>query len=923
MLATALLVTAIVVQGAHTASDLRRSLQASAREHATTFARVLARGVETHLVGNDFSTLEHLLLESAAIPAVKRVQVVDHDRRVVSHVVNDDGRPFVVFSAELATPPAGIDATVREQDDRLDVWQPVMAGTLVGWVHLQYSLENVRIARDQVIAETLASVLFTVALCVGALWWYLRRPLLALRASTAFAERLGEEASATLISRSGVAEFDQLRDALNRAAHELDARRQALSNSREQLQAILRHAADGIITIDARGEVRSFNAAAERLFGYDAAEVVGRNVAMLMPEPHGSEHDAYIGRYLATGQKHILGRRREVTGRRKDGSTFPMELAVSEIALEDERLFTGIVRDVADRKRAEELSSRLGRILEYSSNEIYIFDAHTLRFESISQGALQNLGYSKDEITQLTPVDLKPDIGAAEFEQMIAPLRRGEKDLLVFETTHQRKDGSTYPVEVRLQLSNTGHVPVFMAIIQDITERKNSEAQLRLLANFDTLTGLPNRAQLQRRMQQAIHEADRNRRVLGAMFVDLDRFKLINDTMGHEAGDELLKIVAHRIAESLRPGDTVARYGGDEFVVLMSNVAEIADVDRLADKLLRRLSVPVRIAGREIYVTPSIGVSIYPLDARSSEELLKHADAAMYHAKDQGRNCCRYFTADLNARAARRLSLESSLRRAIERNEFALYYQPQINAVSGAIVGAEALVRWHHPELGLVPPNEFIPLAEDTGMIVPLGRWVLETACADAARWRAAGYSAVGVAVNISGRQMERSTLLNTVSDALKASALDARALELELTESLLMQNLDETAILLQELTDLGASVSMDDFGTGYSSLSYLKRLPIQSIKIDRSFVRDVTADSDTAAIVSAIVAMARGLKLNVVAEGVETREQFDFLRLSLCGVVQGYFFSRPVPLDEFMALLRNSNARFVVPELDNFRMGR
>ncbi len=566
----------------------------------------------------------------------------------------------------------------------------------------------------------------------------------------------------------------------------------------------------------------------------------------------------------------------------------------------------GTVQDVTERKQAEDKLARLGRILDDSSNEIYVFCAQSLRFVQVNQGAQRNLGYNMEELKGLTPLDLKPEFTQESFAALIAPLRQGEKERINFTTVHRRKDGSDYPVDVQLQFMRHETPPVFVAIIQDITERRQAEERLSHLAYYDVLTDLPNRVLLLERLQQAMVDAERVNRLVAVMFLDLDRFKIINDSLGHHVGDALLKAVAERLKSCVRPGDIVARLGGDEFTVVLANVAHMDDVARVARKLLASFEQPFRVDGKELFTTTSIGITLYPFDEQAPEGLLKNADAAMYHAKESGRNVFQFFTAELNVRAERRLQIETALRTALEREELSLHYQPQVDTKNGRLIGMEALLRWQNPELGNVSPVEFIPIAEETGLILPIGDWVLRAACHQIKAWHATkfSFSKMQVAVNISGKQLRQKNFPDRVRGVLLEAALEPRYLDLELTESLLMVDAEETGDIMHTLHDMGVSFSVDDFGTGYSSLSYLKRFPIDILKIDQSFVRDIASDPNDVAIVRTIIAMAHTLGMRVIAEGVETYEQLAFLRDQDCDGSQGYYCSRPLAANDFTELL-------------------
>ena len=471
--------------------------------------------------------------------------------------------------------------------------------------------------------------------------------------------------------------------------------------------------------------------------------------------------------------------------------------------------------------------------------------------------------------------------------------------------------------------NNRGELLAVVETFEDVTERKKYEGQLEYQASHDALTSLQNRNLLVDRIHQALLMSQRNGHQVAVFFVDLDNFKIINDSLGHDVGDELLKIAAERLVAGIRAGNTVARQGGDEFVVMISD-PDVADfADRIAGVMQEAISQPFKINEHELVITCSIGISISPRDGEDVQTLIKNADLAMYRAKEQGRNRVSFYTAEMNVRSLSRMTMEKHLRRALERNELFLCYQPKVSLRSGQITGMEALVRWQSPELGLVSPVSFIPLAEETGLIEPIGEWVLETACRQNREWQDDGMPALPVAVNLSACQFRQKNLVQVVERILRTSRLDARYLELEITESLVMQNPERVTTILNELKSLGTSIAMDDFGTGYSSLSYLKRFPFNKLKIDASFVRDITSEPDSAAIAKTIIAMAHNLRLKVIAEGVETAGQLNYLRLHDCDEIQGFLFSRPVIGEDFRAMLiDNKRLSFSAPRTEMARHG-
>jgi diguanylate cyclase (GGDEF)-like protein/PAS domain S-box-containing protein len=561
---------------------------------------------------------------------------------------------------------------------------------------------------------------------------------------------------------------------------------------------------------------------------------------------------------------------------------------------------TGIAMDIDDRKAQEERLRLQAAALQAAANAIVITDSHG-RILWTNPAFSKLTGYSSEEALGRTPSFLKSGRHDNSFyADLWSTVLSGR--VWHGELFNRRKNGSFYNEEQTITpvRSEAGQISNFVAIKRDITDRKRAEERIQHLAYFDAVTELPNRVLFQDRLTKAIAAADRRQEKLALVFLDLDHFKVINDSLGHSFGDLLLNEVATRLKQRVREQDTVARLGGDEFVVLLTEVKDIGDVAVAAKRAVDALSAGFFIQGRELNVTSSAGISIFPDHGTDSVALTKNADAAMYYAKEKGRANFQFFTPEMNAQVMERLNLETSLRGALERNELFLMYQPQVEISTGRIVGAEALVRWQHPELGLVPPNKFIGIAENSGLIMPIGEWVLRTACAQARRWQDQGLPAIPIAVNVSAVQFRQEGFLELVRKVLDETGLPPQLLELELTESLIMSNADVIVSVLRQLKATGVKLSIDDFGTGYSSLSYLSQFPVYKLKIDRSFMRDLAVEADNAAITSTIISMAKSLKLKVIAEGVENEEQMSFLRRHQCDEIQGYYFSQPLKSDDF-----------------------
>ncbi len=557
-------------------------------------------------------------------------------------------------------------------------------------------------------------------------------------------------------------------------------------------------------------------------------------------------------------------------------------------------------------KAQKKINANLQHLLDDTTNEIYIFDAEFYHFISLNTSASKNLGYKKLEITKLTLFDVVSNLTQENFEDLVKPLYADNIEEAGFIGQLRRKDGSSYPVEIRFKLQKTETPPVFVGIAQDISQLTELKNENKNLTCYDSLTGLPNRQLILEHLNTELLKAKKGDKSVAVLLMDLDDFKIVNDSMGHAAGDTLLKAAAERLKDLSSANWCVARFGGDEFIIILADINNEVQAAETASNLLKLFKEPFIINGQKAYISLSIGISYYPLDGDDGATLIRHADTAMYIAKDQGKNKYCHYLSDMETQAKKKLILESDLRKALEQNEFVLYYQPKLALDSETIIGFEALVRWNHPSRGLVPPLDFIPLAEKTKLIIPLGEWVLRTACKQMKIWLDMGLSIQNIAVNLSAHQFSQPDLVSMIGNIIEETGIYPENLELEITESVLMDNAESAAIQLRQLSVIGIKLSIDDFGTGYSSLSYLNIFPLNNLKIDRAFVKDITCEED-ATLAKAIVSMAKALGLQTIAEGVETEAQKEVLRSIGADIIQGYLLSKPVPAEEATKLLSSS----------------
>lgn len=802
----------------------------------------------------------------------------------------------------------------------------------------------------------------------------------------------------------------------------------------QHLLAVANSVQDAIVSADNRGNIIFWNEGARKNFGYEEQEVLGQSLSLIMPERYRRLHNEGMRRHLQTGEKSVIGHTVELHGLRKDGTEFPIELSLGVWDTQNGKYFTGIMRDITERLQSENALRRSQSALDATLDGVFMFSTETLKFFYVNEGAVKQVGYNREELLQMTPVDIKPLFNEKKFRQTIAPMIAGEIDTLFFTTIHRHKDGADIPVEIILQniLSKDGE-KMFVAMARDITEReqagkalresenklrvildsmsegllqvdcneriefvndrfcqmlgykrqeilgrstfeflfneedfetiyntriahrkgvswyyelklkkksgspldvivggaqltdddgkvtgtmgvftdisarKRAEDQLLYNAFHDGLTGLANRALFMDHLRLTIERSRRRQtNKFAVLFLDLDRFKIVNDSLGHAAGDELLKQIARRLESSTRTGDLIARLGGDEFVILLNELADVGESLIVAERVLDELKTAFDLGGRKIFISASIGIALSSAGYRRSEDMLRDADIAMYRAKANGKAQYQIFDRQMHEQAARRLTLETEMRYALEHEEFEIHYQPIINLGNETLKGFEALVRWRHPQRGLISPIEFIPMAEENGLILPLGAWILQESCRQMTFWNKQNPALehLTISINLSTKQFSQSDLAEQIITTLEATGLNPACLRLEITESELMENQETAKKMMNCLHELGVGWSLDDFGTGYSSLSYLHYLPVNFLKIDRSFVSQMMESKEKYEIVRTIIKLAESLNMNVIAEGIENIEQLENIKKLGCEIGQGYYFFKPLMVGDIEKIL-------------------
>lgn len=687
---------------------------------------------------------------------------------------------------------------------------------------------------------------------------------------------------------------------------------QKIEQQLRNLGRALEQSPASVMITDTKGCIEYVNPKFSQISGYSKEEALGQSAGFLSSGETPPETYRHLWRTLELGEEW----RGQLLNRRKDGTLFWESASISVVRDDfgDPLSYIAVKEDITLQKETEEQLRMIEAVFNTSNEAIMVADSHGL-IKTINPAFTRITGYQLHEVKGQNPSILSSGRHEPLFYDTMWKeiLHRGSWS---GEIWNRRKSGAIYPewLSVSVVYDDSGQPHEYVAVFSDITKRKNDEAQIVRQAYYDELTELPNRSLMLDRLNLAIATADRDEQIIALLFIDLDRFKHVNDSLGHEYGDDLLKQVAVRLNECVRETDTVARFGGDEFVILLHNIKSEADASHVAQKLISLLSSPFTLSGREIIIGASIGIAMHPGDADNADILIRNADLAMYKAKQSGRNQAHFFTAAMQEHANQRMTLEQDLRHALAREQLEVHYQPIMAGRNRQIKGVEALLRWRHPERGLIPPDQFIPMAEETGLIGEIGQWTLQTACAQLADWRDQGMD-LYLSVNISERQRELGLNAKTVAQVLSRYSLAANILILEITEGLLLRDSEETLSWLQGFKALGVSLAIDDFGTGYSSLSYLKRFPVDTLKIDREFIHDLDSDRYAHSLVSAIISMAASLDLRLIAEGVETDQQCSTLLDQSCELMQGFLFCRPLPARELSSWLLEQPLQTVMSE--------
>jgi diguanylate cyclase (GGDEF)-like protein/PAS domain S-box-containing protein len=685
--------------------------------------------------------------------------------------------------------------------------------------------------------------------------------------------------------------------------------REMLRTAEACLDTIMDSLVDGLVVADQGGTIRQVNPTFTRLFGYSSEEAVGEPIEGLLAEPHAGALRQRWRSHVEDGREALLNSRMEVVARRRDGTPFPAELSLAEMDQNGERRFVVMIHDITARRKAASRLDVAEKVLECTKEGVMVTDRRGTMLW-VNQAFCRISGYERDEVLGRNAGLLKSGLQGADFYAAMWSAIR-EHGTWEGEMWNRRKDGEAYPewLSIRAIADESGQITRYVGVFSDISRHKQAEETIRTLTYYDPVTRLPNRHLFNDRLTQSLERALRSDSKAALVMIGLDRFKQINETLGHQTGDLLLRAVAERLEAALRGEDTVARLRGDTFCCLLGDLTHDHDVHPVLSRLIDSFGTLFQVAGQEVFISGAVGIAMFPVDGNDPDDLVRKAETAMNRSKEMADHTYQFYTPAMHAHSVERLSIEAELRKAIDCNQLCVHYQAKVTP-DGTITGAEALLRWTHPTLGAVSPAHFIPIAEENGLIGVIGAWVLQQVCRQMALWAGDGLPTIKVAVNLSTHQLRQADLPDRILSILGETGIAPHCLELEVTESAVMRNAEAAIHTLETLHGHGISVAIDDFGTGYSSLAYLKKFPVNTLKIDRSFIHDLETNPASAEIVAAIIAMSHSLKLSVVAEGVENAGQLARLQGLKCDHIQGFHFTRPVPAEAFAVLLRGGSLR-------------
>ncbi|VAW55497.1 diguanylate cyclase/phosphodiesterase (GGDEF & EAL domains) with PAS/PAC sensor(s) [hydrothermal vent metagenome] len=871
------------------------------RHEALVIADHLSVSNAAYVVTKNYTAIEQILMKTGKFKNIKIIQISNKNGKIISNIQkNETGDIYPLFDVSSIEVPTGKDILIQYSGNNMVVFQPIMLGDVIGWVKLFYSLSNVDDAEKNIWKNnTISGVLLILILEISFLI-LLRKPLSSIKRYTKFADDLdGLKGDKVNVDDSST-EMLMLGDALNRTSYNLKEQHNELNvalDNMELIAAIVENSSDIIVSINKNFKIEYMNSAArnkiEELFG-DCSD---DNVKNIFPVQMQDVIDKCVFK-----KRNVEGLESIV-----NESSFVWKFTL----FESQEVIHCHAVDITEKKKIEKIlkdSERLYSTLFNSANDAIFLIKDEIIIEC-NESAMKMLGCDSSGILMRSYKQFFLDEMRVR-KNRVATISSYMDDAIkgissAFEWKCICCNKNLFHVDVNFNVTAIDEKQFVLAIVRDITIRKKTEKRLIYQANYDRLTNLPNRNLVLDRLRQSMKLALRVSSHVAVLFADVDRFKKINDSMGHGAGDILIKEVANRLQSCVRDGDTVARFGGDEFLIILNDVQDISDSELIAKKALEAIAEKFVIHGQDFYLSLSIGISGFPDNGLEAIDLIKNADIAMYKAKDAGKNRFQFYTSDFDNQAKQKVQMEAELRHALERSELYLTFQPQINLKTKKISGAEALIRWQSNILGFVTPDEFIPLAEETGLIVSIGEWVLRSACEAAIKWQSLFSDELRVAVNVSPRQFMEANFSQIVQTVLTETGLNPTKLELEITENLLAENAQQIVAIISELKDMGVSIALDDFGTGYSSLSYLKKFSFDILKIDRSFVMDITNNDEDASLCRAIAALAQALNMEVIGEGVETQEQLELLDTIGVDLIQGYYYSKPLEEDAFQKYVK------------------